>query len=151
MKQNYMLLVFVLITTTILVNIIYADLYSASGVKKELTLLNEFIDNPALLSRFIIIQIFFPAVFALETFFIKYPFKKGVRVLFLIQSIIAAVGIYFTHFLMTFYVFQNAVQYHLNINIIIAFESVFAFWSFILAISFINKIRVVNFFFDRKA
>jgi hypothetical protein len=151
MWKKYLFLVIVLLFIAVIINIKYADLYTASGVKKELTLLKEFIYNPSLLSRFIIIQIIFPLIFVFEIFLIKYPFSKAVRILFVIQSVMAALGVYFTYFLMTFYVFQDAVQHHFNTNLIIAFECIFVILSFTLAISFINKSKVVNFYFSRKA
>jgi hypothetical protein len=149
MKKNYLLLIIVLIITVVFANITYADRFLDSNNREGLTLLKEFIKNPSLLSRLIILQILFPLVFTLETFLIEYPFRKGIRVLFMIQSIIAAAGIYFTHFLMTLHVFQYSNQYNLNTYLIIVFESVFALWSLLLAMSFTNKIRVFNFIFKR--
>jgi hypothetical protein len=133
MKKNYLLLIIVLIITAVLSNITYAEIFSVYHDKEGMTLLKEFINNPDLLSRSIILQILFPLIFTLETFLISTPFRKGIRILFAIQSIIAIVGIFFTHFLMTFHFFLYSNQYDFNTAIIIVFESVFALWSLLLA------------------
>lgn len=161
MKKNYLLLIIVLIITAILSNITYANILGSDNIAfggsniyekvLRLSLLNEFINNPNLLSRLIILQILFPLIFTIETFLVEYPFKKGIRLIFIVQSILAFVGIICSYWLMTDHWFVISNQNDFSTFIIIIFESVFALWSLLMAISFTNKIRILNYFFKRKA
>jgi hypothetical protein len=160
MRKNYLLLIIVLIITAILSNITYVIIlgsdnivFGGSNIYEEilrLSLLNEFINNPNLLSRLIILQILFPFIFTIETFLVEYPFRKGIRLMFIIQSILAFVGIICSYWLMTNHWFVICNQNDFNTSIIIVFESVFALWSLLLGIPYTNKIRIFNFFFAGK-
>lgn len=146
-KKNLALLIVITIITVFLSVLPYAYLFLDNNKQESLSLINQFIRTDSLYARIIILQLLFPLAFTIETFLVKFPFSRAMRISFAIQSIIAGAGVFFTHFFISLHIFDYCNQNDIITYAILLFESFFVLWSLLLAIAGNNKFYLLHYFF----